>query len=286
MQIASFKFYHKLTGNKPSKETGVQRYPTTEYFDSSSVTSASPDELNGWYQTLMPDFKVIPKEQLPKDSEVTSGVRYTSLAMNPNILLPYLQKELEKAGTKFIRAEVRDIAHARSLSRIPPTLVINASGVGAKEIANDEGVLPIRGQTMFIKTSYAECLMREGSEYTYIIPRAHSGGVIIGGVKHPGRTDTNVDEHMRKDILRRVNALSGGVFKDLDLEEGRRSGQIVDIVGFRPGRKEGLRIELDTEQSVVHAYGSGGAGYIYSFGVADRVEQLVSRHCNPIRARL
>jgi D-amino-acid oxidase len=286
MQIASFNFYHKLTHNKDSSETGVQRYPTTEYFDSSSATSASADELNLWYQKLLPDFKIIPEEQLPRDAGVTSGVKYTSLAVNPNIFLPYLQRELEKVGTKFIRAEIRDLQHARSLTSTPPRLIINASGVGAKVIANDDAVLPVRGQTMFVKTDYAECLMREGSEYTYIIPRAHSGGVIIGGVKHPGRTDTNVDEHVREDVLRRVNALSGGVFKDLDLVEGRTNGDVVDIVGFRPGRKEGLRVELDTGEGVVHAYGSGGAGYIYSFGIAERVGQLVARATEHVKAQL
>lgn len=234
----------------------------------------------------MPDFKPIPREHLPKDTGVTSGVNYTTLAINPRIFLPYLHAELSKAGVRFVRAEVKSIDQARSLTPAPPALVINASGVGARELAQDESVLPIRGQTMFLKTDYARCMMLEGKEYTYIIPRPQSGGVIIGGVKQPGRTDAVVDEHVRTDILRRVNALTGGAFKDVDLVKGRAEGSVVDVVGFRPGREGGLRVEIDERRRVVHAYGAGGAGYIYSFGVAQRVGNLVEKSLNANKSRL
>jgi D-amino-acid oxidase len=46
-----------------------------------------------------------------------------------------------------------------------------------------------------------------------------------------------------------------------------------DIVGFRPGRKTGLRVER--EGDVVHAYGASGAGYIFSFGVAEKVREFI-----------
>ncbi len=154
--------------------------------------------------------------------------------------------------------EVRTIAKSK--------VVVNASGIGAKQLAGDEGVGPIRGQTMFVKTNFSELVMMEGSEYTYIIPRALSGGVIIGGIKSD-RVDAEVDVALKSDILRRINRISNGAFKDVDLNA------VTDIVGFRPGRKSGIRVER--EDDVVHAYGVGGAGYIYSFGVAEAVKDLI-----------
>ena len=78
------------------------------------------------------------------------------------------------------------------------------------------------------------------------------------------------------DILRRVNRLTNGAFKDLNL------ASVSDIVGFRPGRKGGLRVKR--EGDVMHAYGVEGAGYIYSFGVAERARELTEG--DELRAKL
>jgi D-amino-acid oxidase len=90
------------------------------------------------------------------------------------------------------------------------------------------------------------------------------------------RLDTAVDVELKSDILMRVNRITNGAFKGLDLNG------VTDIVGFRPGRKGGLRVER--EGDVVHAYGVEGAGFIYSFGVAERVSGLIEG--NEIKARL
>jgi D-amino-acid oxidase len=228
----------------------------TEYRDDCT------DDSKLWYKTLMPDYRVLPASELPVG--VTAGVKYTTLAMNPLVLLPWLKKELDAKGAKFMRAEISSFDEARKLAGAK--LIVNASGVGAQKLAGDEAVRPVRGQTMFVRTDFAQLVMREGSEYTYVIPRMGSGGVIMGGIKSD-RLDAEVDVDLKSDILKRVNRITKGAFKDLDVSS------VTDIVGFRPGRKGGLRVEK--EGDVVHAYGVEGAGYIYSFGVAERVRQLI-----------
>lgn len=51
------------------------------------------------------------------------------------------------------------------------------------------------------------------------------------------------------------------------------------IIGIRPSRKGGFR--LDSEQigqrTVVSAYGFGGGGYAFSYGIADEVTRMVTR---------
>jgi D-amino-acid oxidase len=254
MQTASFKFYWDLAHQEPA--SGVKIYPMTEYFDDRN------DDPDIWYQKLMPDYEVIPKDELPDG--VSMGLKYTALAMNPLLLLPWLKKNLEENGVIFIRRELKSLDEAREITKT--RIIINASGVGAKELASDEAVLPVRGQTMFVKTDFEELFMREGSEYTYVIPRAGSGGVIMGGIKSD-RLDAEVDVGLKSDILKRVNHMTKGAFAGLDL------GSVTDIVGFRPGRKAGIRVERDGD--VVHAYGAEGAGYIYSFGVAEKVKKLI-----------
>lgn len=94
-----------------------------------------------------------------------------------------------------------------------------------------------------------------------MIPRMGSGGVIMGGIKSD-RLDVEVDVELKSDILKRVNQITQEAFEGLDLNA------VENIIGFRPGRKGGLRVER--EGDIVRAYGVEGAGYIYSFGVAEK----------------
>lgn len=60
---------------------------------------------------------------------------------------------------------------------------------------------------------------------------------------------------------------------------------ITDVVGRRPTRKGGMRIEVEQPKAeanetrrsspIVHAYGAGGRGYEISWGVAEDVAKLV-----------
>lgn len=256
LQKNSFSFYYALAKHVSPTETGVQIYPMTEYFDDRN------DDSSVWYRDFMPDYRVIPPSQLPEG--VTFGVMYTSLAMNPHILLPWLKRKLLERGVNFVRAEVNSLAEARRITGA--RITVNASGVGAQELAGDEAVKPVRGQTMFVKTDIKEVFMKEGSEYTYVIPRFGTGGVILGGIK-TDRLDLDVDIELKSDILRRVNRITNNAFIDVDI------GSVEDIVAFRPGRKGGLRVER--EGNIIHAYGVEGAGYIYSFGIAGRVKELI-----------
>ena len=150
---------------------------------------------------------------------------------------------------------------------------------------------------------------------TYIIPRARSGHVVLGGSYAEGSYDTTVDPDLSERIIE--NAV--GVYPDLllpppseyrradgstmndaereaqeevdraairsDREAWKRLEVISSHVGLRPARKNGVRIELDTvkvpgqerEATVVHCYGVGPAGYQASWGIAHQVATLVKR---------
>jgi D-amino-acid oxidase len=190
---------------------------------------------------------------------------------------------------RFVRAEVSSYEEAKNLMEHPGAVVdamVNATGLGAKQIAGDEKVVGIRGQTVVVTRRKGDAkgeervLIREGTEYTYVIPRTGTVEgeveVVLGGVKQPDSFDEKVDEETRTDILERVNRLAAGKFEDVVGGEG--DVQVRDIVGFRPGREGGFRIE--DEWRVVPAYGFEGKGYCYSFGVAKevgaRIEPMVA----------
>jgi glycine/D-amino acid oxidase-like deaminating enzyme len=189
------------------------------------------------------------------------------MTLNPAVFLPWIKKELETRGVRFIRKELKSIEEAEKMTGCG--IVVHASGLGAFHLAGDKGVVAIRGQTMFVETDFDELVMLQGSQYSYVIPRMYTGGAIMGGVSQEGNLDRNVDENLRPDILERTKKLSPGSFDSVDLKKDN----IKNIVAFRPGRKGGYRLEA--EGRVVHAYGFGGLGYVYSYGAALKVRDLV-----------
>lgn len=236
------------------KETRI-----TEFYDDRDSAASI------WYQRLFPDFQFLPQTKLPGSAKI--GFGYTGMTVNPNDFLPWVVTKLRSRGVRFVRAtlssmeDLRALTHARTL--------VNASGLGAKELANDNDVVSVRGQTMFVKCDVRECTILQGSEYTYAIPRISAGGVILGGASQPSSTETAVDQSLKKDVLERVNRITGNAFAWVDVDR-----DVQDIVGFRPGRRGGIRIEK--EGDVVHAYGGGSLGYVYAFGMASRVRDLIT----------
>jgi D-amino-acid oxidase len=245
----------------------------TEYYDDRS------QDAKIWYEHHMPNFQYIPISQLPPGA--TLGFSYDGLVVNPNDLLPWLISQFKKSGVTFIQHTLSSIQELKELTSAD--VLLNASGLGARDLANDEKVYGVRGQTMFVKCEGVEreallsqATLHQGSHYTYVIPRASDGGIILGGFSQPANTQTTPDPSLRSDILKRVNSMTRGRLEWVDLE---KHGD--DIVGFRPAREGGLRVER--EGDVVHAYGVGGLGYMYAFGVAEKVRLLVEER---ERARL
>ena len=75
-----------------------------------------------------------------------------------------------------------------------------------------------------------------------------------------------------RDEIARAHRLAPDIVPE-DLPEGSLS----HIIGIRPSRQGGFR--LDSEQigsrTVLSAYGFGGGGYAFSYGVADALVKMV-----------
>lgn len=216
----------------------------------------------------MTNFSFLSSSELPPNVNV--GYTYTGLILNPPQFLPWMVQQLNTRNVNFIRKTLTSLSEARDLTGA--RLIVNASGLGARELVSDAKVQGVRGQTMLVSCPpgsplFKHAIILQGSEYTYIIPRPGNGQIVLGGVSQYGDQRTRADESLRGDILGRVNKLTDEAFGWVDLKNGVR-----DVVGFRPGREGGLRVER--EGQVVHAYGAASWGYVYAFGVAGKVEEL------------
>lgn len=116
--------------------------------------------------------------------------------------------------------------------------------------------------------------------WSFIIPRFFSGGTIVGGTKQPGDWSVEPDADTRETLLaggRQLRHFASSVASKSD-----DISVIADVVGRRPTRDGGMRIELETrpvlgrQATVLHAYGAGGRGCEISWGVAGEVAQLAS----------
>ncbi|KAM0217446.1 hypothetical protein ACHAQD_007425 [Fusarium lateritium] len=269
MQRDSFAELWRLATRYP--ESSIKKIPMEEVFDQ----ERTDDDL--WYREFVTDFRFLSKEELPEGAK--GGVAYSTIVLNPHIFLVWLKINLENTGVEFKRMNLASLHEARHLDH---DVLINASGLGPRELLDvkDPNMLFLKGQTIIVKSDYIKSFMRDdGKDYTYAIPRL-DGTVILGGVRDPDVSNTDVNLEVDRDILKRVNESLPAHFSanpaDHDI--------IGHNVGIRPYRSSGMRIEKEVKngQKIVHAYGITGGGYIYGFGVAREVAHLVDEFLYPV----
>jgi D-amino-acid oxidase len=147
-------------------------------------------------------------------------------------------------------------------------VVVDASGLGARLLAGDATVQPVRGQVVYVEQVGVDRWWLDGAGEegpVYVVPR--SKDIVVGGTDDEGAWDRRPDPEVAGRILARACALVP------ELAGARVVGH---KVGLRPARPQ-VRLEAERrgEALVVHCYGHGGAGVTLSWGCADEVAALV-----------
>ena len=115
-----------------------------------------------------------------------------TVAINPQIYLPYLYTQLLSLGCTFVRRHLSHIREAVFLVSPPPKALVNATGIMASKLGGvaDNDVYPTRGQTILVRNQCSQMYFRSsqrlGEEPTYVIPRPFGGGTILGGCRQAG----------------------------------------------------------------------------------------------------
>jgi len=205
----------------------------------------------------------LPPERLP--AGCVDGYEFTTVIVDmPRYLRWLVQQVLGRGGT----LELRAIASLRE-PREQAALVVNCSGLGARELAADADVLPVRGQVVWV-TNPGLTRFLLGGEHPdgpgFIYPRQDD--CVLGGTYEEGRSDLEPDPATTERILRICRRMEPAL-ADAELIGAR--------VGVRPWRRT-VRLELDTGPgggaALVHNYGHGGGGVTLSWGCADEVARL------------
>lgn len=213
-----------------------------------------------WYRELLPAFARLPAAALPPG--LAAGYRLQVPIVAPPIYLRRLQAQFLEAGGTL---ETRALDSLEQVAGAAP-IIVHCSGVGARQLAADSGVYPIRGQTVLIDAPNIRSGYMDNSAIDHIFPR--SDGVLLGGVKLPGDWNREPDAAISADIIARASAIEPSV---------AAAPRLRHFVGLRPGRAQ-VRLEaaaLPAGGAVIHNYGHGSVGYTLSWGCARAVLALV-----------
>jgi D-amino-acid oxidase len=147
--------------------------------------------------------------------------------------------------------------------------VVNASGLGARLMAGDVSVSPVRGQVVYVAQVGLDRWWLDSEADggpVYVVPRSQD--IVVGGTDDEGRWDRTPDPGVARLILERAVEL---------VPELARAKVLGHRVGLRPARPQ-VRLEAERRgrTTVVHCYGHGGAGVTLSWGCADEVAALVA----------
>lgn len=153
--------------------------------------------------------------------------------------------------------------------------VVHCAGLGARELAEDDEVFPIRGQVVRTARGGCErfviCDDAPGG-LVYVIPRAGLGDVVLGGTVEPGVDALAPDPAETDSIVARCRDFAP------ELPELPEGSPRTAAVGLRPARRSSIRLEREVRADgrvVVHDYGHGGSGVTLSWGCADEVVRLL-----------
>jgi D-amino-acid oxidase len=140
-------------------------------------------------------------------------------------------------------------------------LVVNCSGLAARELADDPTVRAARGQVVHVASRPGVPCVCDEDRMIYVLPRRDC--TIVGGSYEPGNENEAVDPVQTETLMAQAITLVP------QLAEAEVLGA---RAGLRPARDGGPRVERVGR--VIHCYGHGGAGLTLSWGCARRVVEL------------
>jgi D-amino-acid oxidase len=215
--------------------------------------ATGPKQPPEWMSTL-PSSRLLAPDELPSGFSV--GWRYTAPIVTMPGYLRYLVERLTAAGG------VVDIGEpVTSLRSLAAPLIVNCTGIGARDLVPDPAVVPLRGQVVIVANPGIEEFFRhpsDGVDSTYIFP--HHDVVLLGGTSEEGAWDLAPRPSVTKRILR-----------DCAAADPRLDGAevLAERVGLRPYRPD-VRLEaeaLDDGRVLWHNYGHGGAGVTLAWAI-------------------
>lgn len=218
-----------------------------------------------WWRDAVPALERVPVAALPPGYR--DGYLLRAPVVDMSVHLTWLVQQLAAVGVQLRTQHLTELAGASATADV----VVDCAGLGARELAHDDALVPVRGQVVVVEQVGIEqwLVAQEDDEaLTYVVPRERT--IVLGGTAQAGVTSLEPDPPTAAAVLGRCTTLVPAL----------RAARVLEHkVGLRPVRPA-VRLEgglLDDGRPVVHDYGHGGAGVTLSYGCASDVVDLVRR---------
>jgi D-amino-acid oxidase len=183
--------------------------------------------------------------------------QFHSACIEPARFLPWL--------TARLRGPIESRA-VTDLAAEPGDVVVNCTGLAARELVGDPAIAPLFGQVVITEVGGVDQSItvtdeRDPDALFYVVPRRDE--LVLGGCSRPWPPGTPpvADPEVTRRILAQAAALGVAV------------GEVKRVrAGLRPYRPE---VRLERAGRIIHNYGHGGAGYTLCRGCAEAIADLL-----------
>ena len=200
----------------------------------------------------------------------------------------WLMDKVQRKGATLVKEEVKGSLsdqEALLLKKYGADAIVNATGLGARKLALDDRVYPVRGGVFrvlndgmsFPKVTQAAMMNGKTDEtgnyldLVFILPR-NDEILILGSIVQPHEHETSLTLESPA-----VQELWERLLQCMPyLKNARLDPEYPFAQGLRPFRVGGPRVERESAASrIVHSYGQGGGGWSMAFGCAAECASIV-----------
>ncbi|WP_406175984.1 FAD-dependent oxidoreductase [Streptomyces sp. NBC_00996] len=216
------------------------------------------DEQASWVAARVPGLRVATAEEY-----AGTGLWARLPLLDMPAHLRWLRERFLRAGGTIEARTVADLAEAEA------PVVVNCTGLGARELVPDPAVRPVRGQLVIVENpgirTWLVSTDADAGTTTYVFPQPDR--LVLGGTTDEDDWSLTPDPMVAQEIVGRCTALRPEI----------AGARVLDHrVGLRPVR-DSVRLErevLPDGRVVVHNYGHGGAGVTVAWGCARKAAGL------------
>lgn len=157
-------------------------------------------------------FTVTRHTRLPIEGVQQGGYEVQTYLIDTPVYMKALMDDVKLRGGKFVKKKfdsLRDVATVAG-----KRLVFHCSGLGARELARDENLIPVRGDLVLVQAhddfkpadiGYMAFYGKDGTDYVF--PR--SGEIVVGGTFRKGNASTLVEPEMCERLMSSARSFYG-----------------------------------------------------------------------------
>lgn len=143
---------------------------------------------------LFPNKAELPPGTLPFDTPYAA--RFTTMLVEPAVYLAALWRDFLLAGGRIVVREFHDVSE---LVALPEPVLVNCTGLGARDLFGDTDLIPAKGQLhVLLPQPEVDYLVLAGPGL-HMFPR--SDGILLGGTFEPNQWSLEPDPDQQRRII-------------------------------------------------------------------------------------